>query len=396
MIGQKGGYPMKYQKTVTLKDGRGCVLRNGTAADAQAVLDIFLLTHEQTDFLASYRDECTHTVEGEAKFLQGQTDSENGIEILAEVDGTVAGLAGISRFSPKSKMRHRADFGISIDKAYWGLGIGHALTEACIECAKAAGYAQIELSVVADNTRAIALYESFGFREYGRNPLGFRSRTDGWQELVEMRLLLDDRVNRQKDAVLFLHGLGGSAEEAAHYRPLFPDCDVIGLDYHGVAPWDAGEQIRDAVLKLCGEYKSVSLIGYSLGAFLAMHADIDALLRRAYFISPVVDMESLILMRMAQDGVTEEMLKEKGTITSSFGPVHSWEYLCRIRENPIEWNAPTAILYAEHDDLTPYGTIAAFAKAHGASLTVMPDGEHWFHTEEQTAFLDDWFLKEWG
>ena len=385
---------MKYRKTITLKDGRECVLRNATADDAQAVLDIFIATHEQTDFLASYADECTFTVEGEAKFLQGQTDSENGIEILAVVDGTTAGMAGISCVGPKSKVRHRAEFGISVDKAFWGLGIGRALTEACIDCAKAAGYAQVELSVVADNAHAIALYESFGFREFGRNPLGFRSRVSGWQELADMRLVLDDRVNKQKEAILFLYGLGGSAEEAEHYRPLFPGCDVIGLDYHGIAPWDAGEEIRNAVLKLCGTYKSVSLIGYSLGAFLAMCAGVDTLLKRAYFISPVVDMEELILMLMAQDGVTEEALKEEGTIPGSFGLVHSWDYLCCVREHPVEWNVPTAILYAEHDDLTPYETIAAFAEAHDASLTVMPNGEHWFHTGEQMAFLDEWFLKE--
>ena len=181
---------MKYQKTVTLKDGRECVLRNAAADDAQAVLDIFLLTHAQTDFLASYRDECTHTVEGEAKFLQGQTDSENGIEILAEVDGTVAGMAGISSVGPKSKVRHRADFGISIDKAYWGLGIGRVLTESCIECARAADYLQLELEVVADNRRAMELYKSVGFIEYGRNPKAFRSRNSGWQENVLMRLEL--------------------------------------------------------------------------------------------------------------------------------------------------------------------------------------------------------------
>ena len=179
---------MKYQKTIKLKDGRECILRNAAADDAQAVLDIFLLTHAQTDFLASYADECTFTVEGEAKFLQSQTDSDNGIEILAEIDGKVAGMAGISSVGPKSKVRHRAEFGISLAKAYWGLGLGRALTAACIECAKQAGYAQIELSVVADNTRAIALYESFGFREFGRNPRGFRSRESGWQTLVDMRL----------------------------------------------------------------------------------------------------------------------------------------------------------------------------------------------------------------
>ena len=64
------------------------------------------------------------------------------------------------------------------------------LTEACIECAKAAGYAQLELEIVAENTTAISLYRSVGFTEYGQNPKGFRSRLSGWQELVLMRLEL--------------------------------------------------------------------------------------------------------------------------------------------------------------------------------------------------------------
>jgi len=183
---------MQYRETVMLKDGRECVLRNGTADDAKVVLDLFNLTHAQTDYLASYPDESTHTPEGEAEFLETQTASERDIELLAEVGGTVVGLAGINCVRQREKMKHRAEFGISVDKAYWGLGVGRALTEACIECAKAAGYVQIELSVVADNARAIALYRSFGFVEFGRNPLGFRSRHSGWQTLVEMRLEVNE------------------------------------------------------------------------------------------------------------------------------------------------------------------------------------------------------------
>ena len=80
--------------------------------------------------------------------------------------------------------------GIAIEKAYWGRGIGKALTLACIECAKQAGYLQIELEVVAENASAVRLYESVGFQEYGRNPRGFRARS-GWQTLVLMRLELD-------------------------------------------------------------------------------------------------------------------------------------------------------------------------------------------------------------
>lgn len=103
-------------------------------------------------------------------------------------DGIVVGTAGIEAVGTKYKVRHRAEFGISVAKEFWGLGIGRALTEACIECAKSAGYLQLELSAVSDNKAAIALYESVGFREYGRNPKGFRSRISGWQEIVLMRL----------------------------------------------------------------------------------------------------------------------------------------------------------------------------------------------------------------
>ena len=181
---------MKYEKTIILKDGRTCSLRNGTEEDAQAVLADFTLTHTQTDWLLTYPDEINFTEEDEARYLREKTGSENEVEIVAVLDGKIVGTAGVDRIGKQEKIRHRAEFGISIEREYWGLGIGKALTQACIECANAAGYAQLELSVVADNSRAIRLYESLGFVEYGRNPLGFRSRAGEYQELVLMRLEL--------------------------------------------------------------------------------------------------------------------------------------------------------------------------------------------------------------
>ena len=183
---------MEYHKTITLKDGRACTLRNGTAEDGQALLNIFNVTHAQTDFLLTYPEEHSYTAEDEAELLRRKTDSADEIELLAFVDGAIVGSAGGTCVGRKEKIRHRAEFGISVDKAYWGLGVGRALTKACIECAKRAEYAQLELEVVAENRSAIALYESVGFVEYGRNPKGFRSRLTGWQELVLMRLELDE------------------------------------------------------------------------------------------------------------------------------------------------------------------------------------------------------------
>ena len=166
------------------------MLRNGVASDGSAVFENFNRTHAETDFLLSYPDENSFDSEKEGQFLEQKTASAHEIELIAFVDGKVAGTAGIEAVGTKDKVRHRAEFGISVLKEYWGLGIGRALLEACIKCAKEAGYAQLELTVVAENARAIALYQKAGFVEYGRNPRGFHSRINGYQEVVYMLLKL--------------------------------------------------------------------------------------------------------------------------------------------------------------------------------------------------------------
>ena len=178
---------MEYRETITAKDGRTCLIRHGTAADGEGVLRNFVLNHAQTDFLTTYPDEVRFTVAQEEKYLQEKADSPDEAELVAEVDGVIVGQAGIARVGRADKVKHRATFGISVDIHYWHLGIGRALTRACIALAQQAGYLQLELEAVADNERALALYTSEGFVEYGRNPRGFISRLTGWQTLVYMR-----------------------------------------------------------------------------------------------------------------------------------------------------------------------------------------------------------------
>ena len=190
--------------------------------------------------------------------------------------------------------------------------------------------------------------------------------------------------------VLYIHGKDGSAAESEQYAPLFPGCKVVGLDYQTCTPWETGRKIHEAVKKWKEESGNITLIANSIGAFFSMNAGIHTMIRKAYFISPIVDMEKLIgdMMQWAQ--VTEAELKSKGVIHTGFGETLSWEYLRYVRSHPIVWNAPTHILYGENDRLTSFETIGAFAKKHGADLTVMAHGEHWFHTEEQMLFLDNW------
>lgn len=193
-----------------------------------------------------------------------------------------------------------------------------------------------------------------------------------------------------KDLIVYVHGKGGSAEEAEHYKMLFPNHEVIGFDYRSQTPWEAKEEFFTFFAEKKKQCTHITLIANSIGAYFALSSLDETLVDRAYFISPIVDMETLICNMMQWSCVTEQELAEKQEIPTNFGETLSWNYLCYVRQHPIIWNVLTCILYGEHDNLTSIETISAFAKRHHADLTVMPNGEHWFHTEEQIQFLDEW------
>ena len=121
------------------------------------------------------------------------------------------------------------------------------------------------------------------------------------------------------NVILYIHGKDGSATESEHYKLLFPDYEVIGLDYQTFTPWDTGKEIRIAVEKLKSKYKNVILIANSIGAFFSMNAGIDEMIRKAYFISPIVDMEKLIVDMMEWANVTEQELESKGVVHTDYG-----------------------------------------------------------------------------
>ena len=171
------------------------------------------------------------------------------------------------------------------------------------------------------------------------------------------------------NVILYIHGKDGSASESEHYKPFFPDCEVIGLDYKTFIPWETGKEIHTTIKELKTKFENVILIANSIGAYFSMNAGINEMVHKAYFISPVVDMEKL-------NGVE---------LTG--------EWLHYVKSHPIDWNVPTHILYGSNDSLISFDTVSDFAKKHNASLTVMEGGEHWFHTKEQMRFLDNWIKK---
>ena len=198
-----------------------------------------------------------------------------------------------------------------------------------------------------------------------------------------------------KRLLLYVHGKGGSAKEADHYKPLFPDWDVIGLEYGSETPWEAKDEFSSSFSGLKSGYGEMRLIANSIGAFFCLHSLGQEKIERAYFVSPIVDMESLIITMMEWANVEEKELEEKKTIATSFGEELSWEYLSWVRSNPIVWNVPTRILYSKNDHLQSYGSMKAFSDKYGAILTAMEGGEHYIHEKEDMEYMDQWMTKGW-
>ena len=200
-------------------------------------------------------------------------------------------------------------------------------------------------------------------------------------------------VIRWKTLVIYIHGKGENIEETNHYQSIFRESDVIGFDYKSQTPWEAEIEFPILYDRYAKSYDSVILIANSIGAYFTMLSLAEKNISQALFISPIVDMEKLIADIMKQSNIAEDELKSKKEVETEFGETLSWEYLSYVKDHPIRWSVPTSILYGEKDNLTSKETITKFAEQIGATLTIMENGEHWFHTDEQLNFLDTWVKK---
>ena len=73
-----------------------------------------------------------------------------------------------------------------------------------------------------------------------------------------------------------------------------------------------------------------------------MNAGIADSIEKAYFISPIVNMEKLIGDMMLWACVTPDELQDRKTIETDFGENLSWDYLTYVKEHPIKWEVPTS------------------------------------------------------
>ena len=205
---------------------------------------------------------------------------------------------------------------------------------------------------------------------------------------------------------IFVHGKMSSKEEARGFADIAERKGFQTLSFdlpeHGERkdkkyPCMVWNSVYD--LGVIGNYtqrnwSSINLYGCSLGAYFSLLTYKDLPLKKCLFLSPILDMERLIQNMMKWFNISEQDLREKQTIPTPMGETLYWDYYCYVKENPIDkWNVPTAILYGSEDNMTEREIVEKFTKRFNCKLTVLENSEHWFHTEQQIAFLEKWLYE---
>ena len=177
---------------------------------------------------------------------------------------------------------------------------------------------------------------------------------------------------KSEKVFLFVHGLHGHKEEALAFAEVAVPIgyQVLGIDLPVERkPWEVLSLLNDICDYLYDNWQSVSVRANSIGSWFTLLAFQSKKVEQALLVSPILDMKRFIeLMPQREDDYYE------------------W-----VVNNPItSWVAPTYILRPEVDLIVNEEVGHDFISQHQCQVTIMPDGEHWFHTPEQLAFLKAW------
>lgn len=141
-------------------------------------------------------------------------------------------------------------------------------------------------------------------------------------------------------------------------------------------------------------WKNIYVFGNSIGAYFSLLAFKNENISKAFFLSPVVDMERIIKNMMLWFDVSEEKLEQEKIIPTPVGQNLYWDYYSYVKENPItKWNIPTYILYGEKDNLCEKNIIMNFAEKFSCDILISKESGHWFHTENDLKILKNWIEK---
>jgi putative acetyltransferase len=129
-----------------------------------------------------------------AQLADGLAAGRSELSLVAEQpnehgEPQVVGNAGLYPVGPSLRRRHAMGLGLAVLPEAQGQGVGRALMHALCDWADNWGHVlRLELTVFADNHRAIRLYERCGFVHEGRH-VGYALRDGRYDDVLSMARL---------------------------------------------------------------------------------------------------------------------------------------------------------------------------------------------------------------
>ncbi len=204
-------------------------------------------------------------------------------------------------------------------------------------------------------------------------------------------LAIHGAKSHKADAVIELFA---SIAVKAGYQVLSFDLPKHGDRKDEAKLFKARESVQDlgAVMSYAkARARQVSVFACSISAYFCLLAYKEENLQRCLFLTPVIDMESVIQKFMTWFDVTKDRLRSEQEITTPIGEVLYWDYYCYVRDNPItSWPTHTSILCGGQDDLCDLDITSAFSKHYNCELTVLKGAGHYLQTEEHYSRIRQW------
>ncbi|MDO4571764.1 MAG: GNAT family N-acetyltransferase [Clostridia bacterium] len=168
-----------------LKDGRVLRLRPPRLEDAGLLVEFPKKIGAETDFLLCDKNGIPGLdIEGERAYIQSTLDAPNTAMFLGFIEDELAALCDV-RAEGRPRVAHNAQLSVAVLEKYWHIGVGSILMETMIDFARATGVLEnLWLDLRADNRRALALYERFGFQAAGRLSRRIRVRGEYYDALI--------------------------------------------------------------------------------------------------------------------------------------------------------------------------------------------------------------------
>lgn len=168
------------------KNGKEILLRSPEISDSKKLLEYLVQCAGETEYLGRYAEEINTTVEEESCYIDKSLEDKKGFNVSAFADNKLVANGSIFCVRENMKSKHRAIYGIAVLKDYCNMGIGDMLTKCCLSNAKMLGYEQVELEVMADNERAVHVYERNGFKICGTIENAQKLKDGTYRDLLMM------------------------------------------------------------------------------------------------------------------------------------------------------------------------------------------------------------------